>query len=261
MRPIIYFDPHRPEAAEHPPDVATTSAALPDNIKYMIYSSIEIHPPICNNDVLVSQCQKMNTMRSLRFPPLIAMMMILCLGFDVLPSEAFSTTKFSSRRLVIGGRSRAVDASHIHPWHSTTCTFAVFRDDDCEDLCPDFAFGDDSVAATPKMEEDIVANGRMKINNFAQRAPRRSRALWWPVDSEPDSCVSCEGSGEMTCRFCGGTSMMSAIGGDTDALFYEGIGKDCPVCDDGVEACTKCAGTGFVFSWSKAMNLTDSLQP
>lgn len=177
-------------------------------------------------------------MRSLRLPSLI-IMLIVCLGFAILPIKAFSTGKFSPRR------------------PTSTCTlFAVFVDDDCEDLCGDFPFGDDSMAATPeKIKEDIT-----KISNSQQRAPRRSRALWWP-DSEPDKCASCEGSGGMTCRFCEGTSMMSAIGGDTDALFYEGIGKDCPVCNDGVEACQKCAGTGFVFSWSKAINCTESLHP
>jgi hypothetical protein len=206
-------------------------------------------------------CQNTNTMLSLQLPPLITMMLIVFLGFGIRPSEAFSTAKISSRRLGIGGRSRVVDPTHLHSWGNTTCIFAVFRDDDCEDLCPDIVYGDDSVAATTKMEEYIAVDGRLKINNFAQRSPRHSRALWWPADSEPDACVSCEGSGEMACRFCGGTSMMSAIGGNTDALFYEGIGKDCPVCNDGMEACTKCAGTGFVFMWSKSMNRTDSFQP
>ena len=177
-------------------------------------------------------------MRSLRLEYSFTIaMLIVCLVGVLQPIKAFSTWKFSSRR-------------------SSTCTFAVFVDDDCEDLCGAFAFGDDSMAATPnKLVEDFA-----KISNTPQRAPRRSRALWWP-DAEPDKCSSCEGTGEMTCRFCGGTSMMSAIGGDTDALFIEGIGNDCPICNDGAEACHKCAGTGFVFSWSKARNRTDSLQP
>ena len=175
-------------------------------------------------------------MRSLQLPSITITMLIICLGCVLHPIMGFSG-KFSSRL-------------------SSTCTFAVFVDDDCEDLCGAFAFGDDSMAATPnELEEDFA-----KISNTPQRAPRRSRALWWP-DAEPDKCSSCEGTGEMTCRFCGGTSMMSAIGGDTDALFIEGIGNDCPVCNDGAEACHKCAGTGFVFSWSKARNRTDSLQP
>lgn len=115
-----------------------------------------------------------------------------------------------------------------------------------------------------KLSEDGVdSTSRMMSKSYAPsiRTPtRRSRALWW-ADPGPDKCTTCQGGGEITCRFCGGTSMMSAIGGDTNTLFYEGIGKDCPVCDDGVEVCNRCAGTGWVFSWSIDRNRTDSVHP
>ena len=59
------------------------------------------------------------------------------------------------------------------------------------------------------------------------------------------------------------TDFLSAIGGETDALFYEGIGKDCPVCNDGKETCHECAGTGYIFSWTQSLakNQTTSMHP
>lgn len=74
-------------------------------------------------------------------------------------------------------------------------------------------------------------------------------------------CESCSGSGKQICRFCGGTDFLSAIGGETNALFMEGVGKDCPVCRDGNEVCHECAGTGIVFSWKREMGYNNSLHP
>ncbi|KAL7546888.1 hypothetical protein ACHAWF_010217 [Thalassiosira exigua] len=132
---------------------------------------------------------------------------------------------------------------------STACAYGVFQDDDCEDLCG--AFGEDSstsslrdVGKDAAMREEVEPSAYSSLRKF-----RRSRALWWE-DPGPNKCDTCEGSGEQTCRFCGGTEFLSGIGGETDALFYEGVGKDCPVCDTGLEVCQKCAGTGWVFSWS-----------
>ena len=168
------------------------------------------------------------------------------------PTQAFSLSLPIRRNVV--HRHRGAPSS----------TFAIFQDDDCEDLCDAFGVVSSvSVESVEKLSDDeaAMAMDRMKSTNYAAtRTPRRSRALWW-ADPGPDKCTTCQSGGVITCRFCGGTSMMSAFGGETDALFYEGIGKDCPVCDDGQEVCNKCAGTGWVFSWSKDRNRTDSVHP
>ena len=187
-------------------------------------------------------------MQSKRLPSLLIAPICVILYLSQLELEAFPTGRLSFRR-VLGIRG------------TPACTtFAIFQDDDCEDLCD--AFGEvPSVTGLNKLEEDTTIKDKMISKSFAAPiAPRRSRALWW-AGPGPEKCTSCQSGGVMTCRFCGGTSMMSAIGGETDTLFYEGIGKDCPVCDDGVEVCSKCAGTGWVFSWSKDRNRTDSVYP
>ena len=127
---------------------------------------------------------------------------------------------------------------------------AMFQDEDCEDLCD--AFGSELVAT--------AAAAPPRSATARPRRPRRAlRALWWAEEGQ-EKCATCRGSGEVTCRFCGGTSFLAGMGGDTDALFLEGVGHACPVCrDDGMEPCRSCAGTGIVFSWAKAMNHTESL--
>lgn len=174
---------------------------------------------------------------------------ILCALQLMSPVDAFSTTaQFSSlRRHPIGIGQRSP---------STTCTYALFEDEECEDLCG--AFEDDiSSAHVINSKEEAV----LKSQRYTSQTVRRTQALW-SSDSGPDKCTTCDGSGGQTCRFCGGTHFLSGMGGETDALFTEGIGKDCPVCDDdGLESCEKCAGTGFFFSWSNVYDKTDSLHP
>lgn len=169
-----------------------------------------------------------------------------------------------------------------------TCTNALmFDDDDCEDLCSAFAdvilppapiaaasttgvqetknaVAIDDATGCRVEDDDCQVMAKITVHNSpllkgAAVAKRRSRELWWP-DVEPDECKTCIGKGKCTCQFCEGTSMMSAMGGDT-ALFLEGLGQICPVCNDGMVSCRTCTGTGLVFSWNKTMNRTDSLRP
>jgi len=174
-------------------------------------------------------------------------------GYLIPPLQAFSTGKFSTP-CIISWRAR-----------STTGTYALFQDEDCEDLCDAFGEADASIAQLSEVGnqvEEEIASKRRELTTRASpsgRRPRRTQALWHTEQGQ-EKCKPCNGSGETTCRFCGGTDFLSGIGGETDALFLEGIGKNCPVCDDGVEVCQTCAGTGQIFSWSRAMNHTNSLQ-
>eukprot|EP01083_Nonionella_stella_P048186 129004_1 len=96
--------------------------------------------------------------------------------------------------------------------------------------------------------------------SYATPSPaRRSIRPMWQPEAGPDTCETCNGRGKQRCRFCGGTQFLSAMGGDTDELFYEGMGHNCPVCNDGKEVCHECSGTGYVFTWSRD-RLEDSLQ-
>lgn len=132
----------------------------------------------------------------------------------------------------------------------------VYQDDDCEDLCE--AFADENPSA-------YLANNDVKEtvppHSKSVPPPMRpiKRSLW--SDPKPTKCKSCHGIGSHECRFCGGVSFLSGIGGDTDALFFEGIGKSCPVCNDGNELCQYCAGTGYIFSWKNDRNVTGSMHP
>lgn len=172
-----------------------------------------------------------------------------------------------------------------------TCINALmFDDDDCEDLCSAFAevilppipiaitsttivkekntFAIDDATGCHVEDDDcqvMATSARITVHNSPSQngvavAKRRSRELWWP-DAEPDECNTCIGKGRCTCQFCEGTSMMSAMGGDTDTLFLDGLGQKCPVCNDGMVNCRMCAGTGLVFSWNKTMIRTDSVRP
>jgi len=184
---------------------------------------------------------------------MILMLAWLSAGYFMPSIQAFSTGKFSTP-CVIGWRGR-----------STTCTYALFHDEDCEDLCGPFGEADALMAQLSEVEEQMkeeIASKRRELTSRASRRPsQRTRALWWKEQGE-DKCKPCNGSGGMTCRFCGTTDFVSAIGGVTDALSSEGIGKTCPVCEDGIEVCHTCAGTGqILFSWKRDMHHTNSLHP
>ena len=57
-------------------------------------------------------------------------------------------------------------------------------------------------------------------------------------------CPTCEGDGQLRCRFCGGTGFLM--------LGHELIGtnNDCPVCKGGGhEECKECMGAGSIAEW------------
>ena len=129
-----------------------------------------------------------------------------------------------------------------------------FQDDECEDLCE--AFGDEAlVPSLGNSVQDTVLPQSKSVMPMKQI----KRSLW--SDPKPTKCKSCNGVGSHVCRFCGGVSFLSGIGGETDALFFDGIGKRCPVCDDGYETCRECSGTGYIFSWNKPRDDAGSLRP
>ena len=250
---------------------------------------------------------------------LIMLAAVICIGYLISPLAGFSTLQILSRRIDSRYHHTSItipptsycntqrlsnynDRELSQYWRivqrTSTCTYAVFQDDDCEDLCDDF--GEDFKPPSPKKKEVIVSNYLpphtntkdtsiecedlcedldtddysapsttyqvASIKKHTNEEKSKSKALWWVDEEGLDTCKTCNGAGKCTCRFCGGTTFLSGVGGDTDALFVEGIGKDCPVCDEGLETCHKCAGTGYIFSWSppeKHMNQTQpySLHP
>lgn len=132
-----------------------------------------------------------------------------------------------------------------------------FQDDDCEDLCETFADDEATLSSS-------LANNEQDIKETVPPSRKGSKplrpikhSLW--SNPKPTKCKSCYGGGSHECRFCGGVSFLSGIGGQTDALFFDGIGKTCPVCDDGNEICHECSGTGYIFSWTNNRNSTDLL--
>ncbi|KAL7496442.1 hypothetical protein ACHAWT_008922 [Skeletonema menzelii] len=131
-------------------------------------------------------------------------------------------------------------ATHV----SLSAANQFFQDDDCEDLCGAF---DNIQQTVPPQSKSVPPMRRIK------------RSLW--SDPKPTKCKSCSGVGSTFCRFCGGVSFLSGIGGETDALFIDGIGKSCPVCDDGNEECRECSGTGYIFSWKRPIDDADSMRP
>lgn len=140
--------------------------------------------------------------------------------------------------------STAFSASKLLSRSSLTSIYAennqIFQDDDCQDLCDAF-----EVASEIK-PETIVRRAK-------PRPPRRTSTY----SPKPSKCNSCHGEGAKTCRFCGGTEFLS---GNTNVVFYEGIGKDCPVCKEGMEVCRACSGTGYVYTW-RMMNLHSGYRP
>ena len=151
-------------------------------------------------------------------------------------------------------------ARNIHQRPTTSYLSAAgqfFQDDDCEDLCE--AFGDEALVPS------IANNIQQTVPPQSKSVPpmrRIKRSLW--SDPKPTKCKSCSGVGSTFCRFCGGVSFLSGIGGETDALFIDGMGKSCPVCDDGNEVCRECSGTGYIFSWKRPIDDadgSDSMRP
>jgi hypothetical protein len=129
-----------------------------------------------------------------------------------------------------------------------------FQDDDCEDLCDAFADETPISSLANSIKETVPPQ-----NKSVQPKRLNKRTLW--SDPKPTKCKSCSGIGSNFCRFCGGVSFLSGIGGETDALFIDGIGKSCPVCDDGNEICRQCSGTGYIFSWKIPSDDSNSMKP
>ena len=53
-------------------------------------------------------------------------------------------------------------------------------------------------------------------------------------------CEKCDGVGHHNCRFCLGTNFM----------YMAGNFVSCKVCNDGIENCSPCRGTGFLAPWA-----------
>ena len=72
------------------------------------------------------------------------------------------------------------------------------------------------------------------------------------VGCSQEKCPTCDGSGKLPCRFCGGTTFLT-VGDDVFFSTNEDGGTEnqkCPVCnDDGVEECRDCKGAGFMAAW------------
>mmetsp|Transcript_569 Transcript_569/g.1169 ORF Transcript_569/g.1169 Transcript_569/m.1169 type:complete len:220 (-) Transcript_569:154-813(-) len=197
--------------------------------------------------------------------PLHLFLAFICNGHHLITLEAFAPSKLSSQK--------AKTAAQKEPsslFESNNFSDHIFQDDDCEDLCSGFDddFSDPRLSgsrekvtmpssSTPSssslVSNDYDANAlkEQPINSEYRSSKRLLQRNSYPPSShwgqQPRQCNSCSGKGTQTCRFCGGTTFMAAIGGSTNALFTAGIGKDCPVCDeDGLEVCHQCAGTGWV---------------
>lgn len=146
----------------------------------------------------------------------------------------------------------------------------VFPDDECQDLCDAWAEESDNDFGAPMQHDsqpplqqtdnrqDTVRRAN-KSDEIARRLRRKSLTTMSRLMPSPRHCDTCGGDGSESCRFCGGTSFLSGIGGETDALFADGIGISCPVCDDGLELCHQCAGTGSVFSWGYGSHVSTGL--
>eukprot|EP00804_Cyclotella_cryptica_P029183 CCRYP_005332-RA/>CCRYP_005332-RA protein AED:0.07 eAED:0.06 QI:0/0/0.5/1/0/0/2/1211/238 len=191
--------------------------------------------------------------------PRIALMIFISILL-LSPIQSFSTLNvWNSRPIRCDGRPSSTSSILL----ASNDGFAehIYQDDECQDLCGAWEEGwggnqTSSTMTTPAAEDVIQAPVVRRSKPSAYRSSHRLRrdSLW--SDPKPSVCKSCSGEGGQVCRFCGGTDFLSAIGGDTDVLFYEGIGKDCPVCKDGVEVCHECAGTGYVYSWELTRNFT-----
>ncbi|MAD95005.1 MAG: hypothetical protein CML33_05865 [Rhodobacteraceae bacterium] len=103
-----------------------------------------------------------------------------------------------------------------------------------------------------------VSNALILSNRVKMTALERMKHLdlIWKIREEMDECditkeelcgkicPTCEGEGNMPCRFCGGTGFLM--------LGHELIGtnNDCPVCKgSGYEECKDCMGAGSIAIW------------
>ncbi|KAL7517874.1 hypothetical protein ACHAWX_002752 [Stephanocyclus meneghinianus] len=172
------------------------------------------------------------------------------------PIHSFSTLNLRNSRVNVGDTAASKPLSISSIIFSQNDGFAehFYQDDECEDLCGawDDRSGTSSNTAENAVQMQVVR--RSKPSDYRSSHRLRRDSHW--SNPKPSICKSCHGEGGQLCRFCGGTEFLSAIGGDTDVLFYDGIGKDCPVCKGGVELCHECAGTGYVYSWELTRNIT-----
>lgn len=158
---------------------------------------------------------------------------LICISVLSWQLHAFSTTKLLHSRY----RTRPLHAAQDR-------SEQLFQDDDCLDLCDAW---DTTIDNTPKVEEVEVRRANTNTKYKMRRRPTRPR---WS-DHQPTKCKTCNGKGDLICRFCEETGYLSSMGSSHDTVFYAGMGKDCPVCKDGMETCHDCVGTGYVFTWLK----------
>lgn len=119
----------------------------------------------------------------------------------------------------------------------------IFQEEDCFDLCD--AFGNPINNNNSNSNVTPTKQIQQTTNNKNYKSSKRIlRPLW--SDPQPTKCTTCRGHGDLICRFCDETGYLATMG---EQVFYAGVGQDCPVCNDGMEVCTECAGTGYVFSW------------
>mmetsp|Transcript_15127 Transcript_15127/g.19297 ORF Transcript_15127/g.19297 Transcript_15127/m.19297 type:complete len:191 (+) Transcript_15127:80-652(+) len=183
------------------------------------------------------------------FPLIRTLLALACIGQKTNAFQMMNLRRSSTVARTI--HQQPID-SYLSAESNTGGSF--FQDDDCEDLCD--AFGEQTLMASlaNRIQETVPPQGKS-----VPPMRRIKRSLW--SDPKPTKCEACSGVGSTYCRFCGGVSFLSGIGGETDALFIDGIGKSCPVCDDGNEACRECSGTGYIFSWKKPIDDADSMHP
>ena len=103
-----------------------------------------------------------------------------------------------------------------------------------------------------------ISNALILSNRIKMKALERMKHLdlIWRIREEIDECditkeglcgnicPTCEGEGQLRCRFCGGTGFLM--------LGHELIGtnNDCPVCKgSGYEECKECMGAGSIAIW------------
>jgi hypothetical protein len=187
----------------------------------------------------------------------IVLMTLMCILL-LSPIQSFSTLNIRNSRVSIGNTAASKPLSISAKIFAQNDGFAehIYQDDECQDLCgawDDGSGGNQTSSNTAENVVQVQVMRRSKPSDY-RSSHRLRRNSHWP-NPKPSICKSCNGEGGQFCRFCGGTEFLSAIGGDTDVLFYDGIGKDCPVCKDGVELCHECAGTGY-FSWELTRNIT-----
>lgn len=68
--------------------------------------------------------------------------------------------------------------------------------------------------------------------------------------SEP--CEDCSGRGVRSCRFCQGSGKLGFMRQKYEEEETPSIPSfmACPICEDGVEVCSSCRGTGWVAGWT-----------